>query len=68
MAVRKLGIPVIAIEPECGWRDSKWRIPWFATDNEAIGRLAEFLEQYRQRRSVRGKVFSLGGRTQAARA
>jgi LacI family transcriptional regulator len=40
LIVRRLGIPVVAIEPECGWRDPQWEIPWFATDNAAIGRLA----------------------------
>ncbi len=39
MAVQRMEIPVVAIEPECGWRDPKWAIPWFTTDNKAIGRL-----------------------------
>jgi LacI family transcriptional regulator len=45
--VQRLGIPVVAIEPECGWRDPKWQIPWFTTDNKAIGRLVaqDFVER-----------------------
>lgn len=37
--LRALKVPVISIEAESGWNDSRWRIPDFSTDNEAIGRL-----------------------------
>lgn len=46
-AIHKLKVPIVGIELEYGRCDPKWRIPYFATDNEAIGRLAaeEFLRR-----------------------
>jgi LacI family transcriptional regulator len=38
-AIRRLKTPIVGIELEYGWSDSGWRIPYFATDNDAIGRL-----------------------------
>jgi LacI family transcriptional regulator len=38
-AIHRLKIPVVGIEAEYGWSDPKWGIPYFATDNEAIGRM-----------------------------
>jgi LacI family transcriptional regulator len=38
-AVRGLKMPVVGIEAEYGWSDPQWDIPYFCTDNEAIGRL-----------------------------
>jgi LacI family transcriptional regulator len=35
-----LKLPTVGIEAEHGWADPSWKIPYFATDNEAIGRLA----------------------------
>jgi LacI family transcriptional regulator len=38
--VRDLKVPVVGIEGGYCWYDSASRVPYFATDNEAIGRLA----------------------------
>ena len=38
--VHRSGIPVVGIEAEYGWCDPGWAVPYFATDNEGIGRLA----------------------------
>ena len=38
-AVHKLKMPVVGIEAEYGWIDPDWKIPYFCTDNEAIGRM-----------------------------
>ena len=38
-AIRGLKTPMVGIELEYGWSDPDWGIPYFATDNEAIGRL-----------------------------
>jgi LacI family transcriptional regulator len=42
-----LKCPTVGIEVEHGWADPSWNIPYFATDNEAIGRLAaeEFIKR-----------------------
>ena len=37
--IAKAKIPVVGIEGGYGWYDPAWRIPYFATDNQAIGRL-----------------------------
>ncbi len=37
--VSRLKIPVVGIEGDYGWRDEESRIPYFATDNGAIGRM-----------------------------
>jgi LacI family transcriptional regulator len=37
--IHKLELPVVGIEAEYGWGDPRWNIPYFCTDNEAIGRL-----------------------------
>jgi LacI family transcriptional regulator len=37
--VRRLKTPMVGIELDSGWSDPDWGIPYFATDNEAIGRL-----------------------------
>jgi LacI family transcriptional regulator len=39
-AVRGLKIPVVGVGGGYGWYDAAMRIPYFATDNEAIARLA----------------------------
>jgi len=38
--VHKHKIPVVGIEAEYGWADPNWGIPYFTTNNAAIGRLA----------------------------
>jgi LacI family transcriptional regulator len=38
--IHRLNVPVVGIEADYGWGDPKWGIPYFATDNEAIGQLA----------------------------
>jgi LacI family transcriptional regulator len=38
-AVHRLKTPMVGIELEYGWSDPNWGIPYFATDNDAIGRL-----------------------------
>jgi LacI family transcriptional regulator len=38
-AVRRLKTPMVGVELEYGWSDPGWGVPYFATDNEAIGRL-----------------------------
>ncbi len=38
--VHKQKIPVVGIEAEYGWADPSWGIPYFTTNNAAIGRLA----------------------------
>jgi LacI family transcriptional regulator len=38
-AIHAMKIPVVGIEPDFGWLDPSVRIPCFATDNHAIGRL-----------------------------
>jgi LacI family transcriptional regulator len=38
-AIHQLKMPTIGIEAEFGWIDLRWSIPYFCTDNEAIGRL-----------------------------
>jgi LacI family transcriptional regulator len=38
-AVRRLKTPMVGIELEYGWSDPEWDIPYFATDNDAIGRM-----------------------------
>jgi LacI family transcriptional regulator len=38
-AIHQLKTPVVEIEGEYSWTDPKWGIPYFTTDNEAIGRL-----------------------------
>lgn len=38
-AIGGLGIPIVGIEGNIGWYDPASRIPYFATDNRAIGRL-----------------------------
>ncbi|MBN2578633.1 MAG: DNA-binding transcriptional regulator [Pirellulales bacterium] len=38
-AVHRLKMPVVGIEAEYGWGDPRWNIPFFCTDNEAIGQL-----------------------------
>ncbi len=46
-AVKTLNVPVVGIEAEYGWGNLSSRIPFFATDNEAIGRCAaeDFLQR-----------------------
>jgi LacI family transcriptional regulator len=39
-AVKTLNVPAVGIEAEYGWGNLSSRIPFFATDNEAIGRCA----------------------------
>jgi LacI family transcriptional regulator len=39
-AVHRLKIPVVGIEAEYGWCDPKWSIPYYASDNAAIGQMA----------------------------
>jgi LacI family transcriptional regulator len=45
--VRRLNAPVVGIEAEYGWCNPKWGIPYYATDNEAIGQMAaeDFIER-----------------------
>jgi LacI family transcriptional regulator len=38
-AIHELKTPVVEIEGEVSWTDPKWGIPYFTTDNEAIGRI-----------------------------
>jgi LacI family transcriptional regulator len=38
-AIHRLKVPIVGVELEYGWSDPDWRIPYFATDNDAIGRL-----------------------------
>jgi len=38
-AIRRLNTPIVGIELEYGWSEPDWRIPYFATDNDAIGRM-----------------------------
>jgi LacI family transcriptional regulator len=38
-AVRRLKTPMVGIELEYGWSGSGWGVPYFATDNQAIGRM-----------------------------
>jgi len=46
-AVRRVKIPVVGIEAEYGWCDPNWGIPYYASDNEAIGQMAaeDFVER-----------------------
>ena len=37
--VCRLGIPIVGIEAEAGWYDPASRIPYYSTDNRAIGQL-----------------------------
>jgi len=37
--ISQLKIPIVGIEGDYGWREPNSRIPYFATDNEAIGRM-----------------------------
>ena len=40
LLLRKQKIPIVGIEAEYGWADPNWGIPYFTTNNAAIGRLA----------------------------
>jgi LacI family transcriptional regulator len=46
-SVIALKLPTVGIEAEHGWANPSWNIPYFSTDNEAIGRLAaeEFVKR-----------------------
>jgi LacI family transcriptional regulator len=39
-ALKRVGVPMVGIEPDFGWGEDVSRIPAFATDNQAIARLA----------------------------
>jgi LacI family transcriptional regulator len=38
-AIHQLETPVVEIEGEVSWTEPEWGIPYFTTDNEAIGRM-----------------------------
>ena len=40
LLLHKQKIPIVGIEAEYGWADPNWGIPYFTTNNAAIGRLA----------------------------
>ena len=40
LLVHKQKIAIVGIEAEYGWADPNWGIPYFTTNNAAIGRLA----------------------------
>lgn len=39
-AIRRIDLPIVGVEGGYGWYDPRSRIPYFATDNAAIARLA----------------------------
>jgi LacI family transcriptional regulator len=71
-AVHRLKMPVVGIEAEFGWSDPTWDIPYFCTDNEAIGRLGarELIERGLKRLAFCGipqtRVTGWSGRRQVA--